>query len=302
MNDFEKQYYESASFWEGEMLQDEANKSRINYTAGLVPEDVKSLVDVGCGNGVFVNYLHKQRPVVDILGVDRSATALRYVDTNKEEGDIASLHFSNLSFDCVTCLEVIEHLPVSVYDQALANLARIAGKYLIVSVPFNEKLEESYNQCPSCKSVFNHELHLRSFSEEYFTHLFDDYGFSCLKTQKLGASLKFRGYYFFRKFFYKEQFREWKSPICPICGYEKSGDQSNDGSNSQPKAKARHRKWISYITGLPKLIWPKETTYYWIIGLYKRNTISSNQEHSASERQSNVPASESTKGVYYNDH
>lgn len=274
MNDFEKEYYEAESFWEGDMLQDEANTERIQKTAALIPGDVKTLVDVGCGNGVFVNYLKDYKPNIDILAVDRSKTALKYVKTKKTEGDLANLQFADRSFDCVTCLEVIEHLPVSVYESALQNLARIADKYLIVSVPYKENLEERYNKCPGCKTIFNYDLHLRSFSDNYFEHLFDDYGFKCVSTQKLGASEHFRGHYFFRKIFYKEQFNVWQSPICPMCGYHEQSDKTHIGTNStvpvsQP---SRQRKLIRYFTGLPKLFWPKEIRHYWILGLYKRDS------------------------------
>jgi ubiquinone/menaquinone biosynthesis C-methylase UbiE len=163
MESFEKQYYESASFWEGEMLQDDNNKLRIKLTADLIPKGVKSLVDVGCGNGMFLNYLQKIRADLELLVIDRSETALSFVNTQKKVGDIISLPFEDNSFDCVTCLEVIEHLPHNIYEIALKELTRISKKYVIISVPFNEKIEDSYNKCPKCLSIFNYELHLRKY-------------------------------------------------------------------------------------------------------------------------------------------
>ena len=55
MSDFEKKYYESEKFWTGDVLQDEMNRNRISFTANLIPAEVKSLLDVGCGNGIFIN-------------------------------------------------------------------------------------------------------------------------------------------------------------------------------------------------------------------------------------------------------
>ena len=152
---FEQEYYESASFWEGEMLHDEANKKRIEFTRSYIPDDVKTLVDVGCGNGVFLNFLKKAKPDLKLLGIERSTVALNYVETEKLQGDISSLPLADRAFDCVSCLEVIEHLPLNIYETALKELARVSGKYIIVSVPYNEVIEESFNQCPSCKSIFN---------------------------------------------------------------------------------------------------------------------------------------------------
>ncbi len=63
MESFEKEYYESETFWEGEMLQDAANQQRIKTTASLIPDDVDTLADIGCGNGVFINIFLKIIPI-----------------------------------------------------------------------------------------------------------------------------------------------------------------------------------------------------------------------------------------------
>jgi ubiquinone/menaquinone biosynthesis C-methylase UbiE len=268
MESFEKEYYESETFWEGEMLQDAANQQRIKTTASLIPDDVDTLADIGCGNGVFINYLSENYPHLKLTAVDRSITALKYVKANKMPADIADLPFENNFFDCVTCLEVIEHLPVPVYKKSLQELARVAKKHIIISVPYAEKLEESYTRCPSCKTVFNKEIHLRSFKEDDISNLLSEYGFECISSQKLNPSSTFKGHNFYRKIFYKEQFLTWSSPICPVCGYaEKTNEPLAEKQKEAPPAK---RKWISFLSGLPKLIWPKETHYYWILARYQR--------------------------------
>ncbi|MGI8584351.1 MAG: class I SAM-dependent methyltransferase [Chitinophagaceae bacterium] len=270
MNSFEQQYYEAETFWEGEMLQDPANRDRILNTAALIPLDTKTLADIGCGNGIFVNYLLDNNKALQITGVDRSKTALKYVRSNKIAADIASLPFANNYFDCVTCLEVIEHLPNPVYKKSLKELARIASKHIIISVPYDEKLEHSYTQCPACKTIFNKEIHLRSFKEDDILNLFHDYGFKCVTTQKLNPSSTFKGHGLYRKIFFPEQFITWSSPICPICGYEEKTNGLINTSVEKPKKVPLRKKWISYFTGLPKLIWPKETHYYWILAKYER--------------------------------
>jgi len=83
MSDFEKIYYEEESFWEGEMLNDPENQERFRVTASLIPDSVKSFVDIGCGNGVFLKFLAQNIPQLDLTGVDRSEMALRFVDSKK---------------------------------------------------------------------------------------------------------------------------------------------------------------------------------------------------------------------------
>lgn len=271
MSSFEKEYYEAESFWEGDMLQDFANRERIEVTAKLIPLEVKSIADIGCGNGVFVNFLKEGRPDLQIIGVDRSNTALRYVKTNKIIADIGSLPFDDMSFECVSCLEVIEHLPIPVFSQALSELTRISSKYIIVSVPYNENLQASYNRCPSCMSIFNHELHVRKFTDENFTQLLAGFGFECIKQEKLNVIETLVGHDLYKRIFYPEQFLAWQSPICPICGYIDDVSEKNPSNSIKLLENASAKsKWLSAFTRIPKLFWPKQRKPYWILGLFKK--------------------------------
>jgi ubiquinone/menaquinone biosynthesis C-methylase UbiE len=273
MSDFEKEYYEDEAFWGGDMLQDPANTERIRFTAEFIPKEVKSVADIGCGNGVFVNYLKENAAALDILAIDRSLAALKYVKTAKKQGDIAAIPLADRAMDCTCCLEVIEHLPNAVYEKALDELARVSDKYVIISVPFRERLEESYNQCPSCTTIFNFELHLRNFDDAKMRDLLSKRGFSHVESHHLGPIINYKGHYTFRKIFYRDQFLQWRSPICPVCGFKEQGSVSEpaihpkgpDGGTGTGK-----RRLISYFTGLPRLFWPKQKRYYWIIALYKR--------------------------------
>ncbi len=180
MSDFEKEYYEAGRFWEGEAVQDENNIRRIKETESMIPPDTASLADIGCGNGVFVNYLKEKLPNLNLLAIDRSKTALKFVKTESKEGDIADIPLPDKSYDCVSCLEVIEHLPVGVYKKALSELARISKKYVIISVPYDENLEKNHTQCPQCKSLFNADLHLRNYSDKKMEHLLEELNFECI--------------------------------------------------------------------------------------------------------------------------
>ena len=132
MNSFEKEYYEAERFWEGDGLLDENNIDRFTKTMALIPGDVQSLADIGCGNGIFVNYLSQKMQNLNIIGIDRSEAALKFVKTNKQLGDINALSVSSHMYDCVTCLEVIEHLPENIFEEALNELCRVSKKYVTV--------------------------------------------------------------------------------------------------------------------------------------------------------------------------
>lgn len=272
---FEKEYYEDERFWEESSLSDPMNTMRIVETIHIIPQDVKTIADIGCGNGIFINQLRREKPQIETMACDRSTTALRYVEGPKKEGSIDQLDFRDREFDCVSCLEVIEHLPIQLYKNALSELARISDKYLIISVPYNEDLELDANQCPSCKSIFNANLHLRNYDAETFKHLFDHWGFKCIEHKLLGKTVHFKYHKEYRKIFYASQFRQWYSPICPICGFQEPVVESRISGEVKAEKKASNSSLLnqvkSAVLSLPKALWPKEEKHYWILGLFKRS-------------------------------
>jgi SAM-dependent methyltransferase len=221
MNNFEKEYYESSSFWEGSALLDEANRIRIEETIMMIPIEVTNLADIGCGNGVFISKLTELKPKIITTGLDRSEEALKYVKCEKQVGEITSLPFKSNSFDCVCCLEVVEHLNVNDFQVALNELSRISSKYVIIGVPYEEIIQNNTACCPKCNSIFNSDLHLQSFSLEKLENLLTDNNFRMIKFQNVVQSKEIIGIAFFRKI--KNIFRRVKtsfnSPICIVCGY-----------------------------------------------------------------------------------
>lgn len=269
MNNYEKEYYEWDQFWDNGSLQDKFNSIRIAETIKLIPSDVESLADVGCGNGVFLNALMLKRPELNLIGIDRSSTALKFLNTNKIEGSITALPFDDSSFDCVSSLEVLEHLAVDDYETALSELARITKKYLLVSVPFQEKLEDNFTKCPNCLSRFNRDLHLRNFSTKQFKSLFDHLGFSNVVTHTTGKIRTYLYHSQYRRIFLTEEFFKWDVPICPFCGFRKE----ISGPEKEPTNGAATMHFISRIATIPKLLWPKTSRDFWIVGLFVRKDL-----------------------------
>lgn len=272
MSDFEKKYYESEAFWVEEALSDSFNTIRVKETAAFIPSDVKTLLDVGCGNGIFTNYLADLRKDINVVGFDRSAEALKYIKTEKMQGDITSISADDNSFDCITCLEVIEHLPIPTYNNALNELARVSKKYVIVSVPYKEKRKFGLTECPHCKTIFNREMHLNWFDDQKMVNLFNDYNLTFVKSFTTVNTRLPLGYDLLEKYrLYKHNIQEFTSPICPVCGYEKINFQTTAATrlqNPEPRISTR-QKFKNAI----KKVWPrgKERPGFWIIALYQKN-------------------------------
>lgn len=270
MENFEKMYYEASSFWEEGVLEDENNLERITKTIELIPQQITSLLDAGCGNGLFLNTLSKRRPLLDLKGFDRSQEAIKHVLVPCELGDVSNINFENDSFDCTTCLEVIEHIPYKLYSKVLLELARVTKKYIIISVPFEEDLSETATQCPECRSIFNANLHLRSYNEKAFKNIFANTKFEYKKHFLCGESVFFKFHKQYKKIFYPNQYKKWNSPICPFCGYQE--EKISSDKIYQNRVIKKNNLLKNIVTFVPKQLWPKEKKYYWIVGLFEKTT------------------------------
>jgi ubiquinone/menaquinone biosynthesis C-methylase UbiE len=274
MNEFEKEYYESPDFWNDGAVNDIANLKRIESTINLIPSDVKSLVDIGCGNGVFLNQLLFRNKELSVLGVDRSNEALKHVECDSKIGDIIDIPIESNSYDCVTCLQVLEHIPVRDYNKALDELARISKKYIIIGVPFEEKIDQNMTTCPQCRTVFNVDLHLRSYNIKDVKRLFIDQNFHCkdyinvIETKQyllLNSFLKLKSY--FKGERKQDTFR---SPLCPLCGFENKNPESFKPVINQPSNRSSNIK--NKIVSFLKFISPtKITKGYWVMAIYEKN-------------------------------
>jgi ubiquinone/menaquinone biosynthesis C-methylase UbiE len=98
---------------------------------------VRSL-EVGCGEGLVLEYLRRRHPGVRVDGLEPDGVALRAARLRNPgarlvHGDAHDLGIRAASYDLVLCLEVLEHL--SDPGRALAELRRVARRGCILSVP-----------------------------------------------------------------------------------------------------------------------------------------------------------------------
>ncbi len=116
---FEFQYYENSSLWDPERYSGEPS-DRVELAMDWIPPSVSSILDVGCGNGIFTNAIAIKEQVT---GVDRSLAALQHVKTLCCQADITALPFSDRVFDLVVAMEILEHLPHSDFNNSLKELS-----------------------------------------------------------------------------------------------------------------------------------------------------------------------------------
>ncbi len=273
MEDLEKQYYESEAFWKDGMVADDLNMKRIQKTIEMIPNDAKSLLDVGGGNGVFVNNLIKTRKDIAVSATDRSEAALQFVKTQKYQSDITNLKANEHEYDCVSCLQVLEHIPYSNYKRALQQLANAAKKYLVISVPYKENTKNNYTECPKCLSKFNADLHFRSYDNATIKNLFkgefkliEEFNLTEKKSYAIALFEKLK------PILKKQTSGFFNSPICPICSYE-NVDFANQlhAMRDQHIAKRNANNLRNIIKNIAVSLLPEKTIPgYWIIAVYER--------------------------------
>jgi ubiquinone/menaquinone biosynthesis C-methylase UbiE len=229
---------EELSYEFDELWQDELFKSneieRLDITLSNLPSGIKTLCDVGCGNGIFLDRLKVRfGDKLQIVGVERSKNAISKVKHEVIESDISSLDIADQTFECVTALQVIEHMMYDKYQIGLSELCRVSSKYVLITVPFNQNLRNYQTECPACSCRFNSDYHMRSYDEESVVKLLRGYGFNCIKMFYMGEQLALRNwfeklYQFVRavRRIYKQAdvFPMWT--ICPNCRFTRNSEIS----------------------------------------------------------------------------
>jgi ubiquinone/menaquinone biosynthesis C-methylase UbiE len=206
-------YYEQQGLWDKDITERDLN--RIESTISLIPPDVNTVLDVGCGSGFITNRLKSK---FLIMGLDISFQALTKVDSLRIQAASQYLPFKEKAFDLVICTEVIEHLQKEVYLKTINEIKRVAKKYILVGLPFDEELTFSNCFCYNCKRRFHINFHERSFKENKLKRLFTPQ-FKFLKRINCGLE---RVYYNNLLLFVKQRIAGvWlrkETTICLYCG------------------------------------------------------------------------------------
>jgi SAM-dependent methyltransferase len=144
--------------------------------------DPRSLLDVGCGEGVLVQRWAQQLGERRVVGIDleepsiqagwatHEAPNLEYIVMRAE-----NLPFAANEFDVACAIEVLEHVPDPAHT--LAEMARCAERHLLVSVP-REPLWRALNMARGAywRGLGNTPGHLNHWSRGAFMALLSRYG------------------------------------------------------------------------------------------------------------------------------
>ena len=102
----------------------------------------ETMLDVGSGRGVFLIPFMKEFPWVQVTSLDLLEKRVTFLNEladggfpqlHAEQKNICDQPFPDKSFDAVTLLEVLEHIPE--VDRAVTAAVRMAKQYVVVTVP-----------------------------------------------------------------------------------------------------------------------------------------------------------------------
>lgn len=110
-----------------------------------------SILDLGCGDGLFLSHVNATRKV----GIDLSEEAVKHAQQKKIDARVfdfeqEELAFEKDEFDFVTLLDVLEHTFQP--DKQLANASRVA-KHIVITVPnfafLGSRMQALFGKVPS---------------------------------------------------------------------------------------------------------------------------------------------------------
>jgi 2-polyprenyl-6-hydroxyphenyl methylase/3-demethylubiquinone-9 3-methyltransferase len=125
------------------------NPLRLTWIDDLVPLKGKRVVDIGCGGGILADSM--ARKGAEVLGIDLATKALRVAQLHALEAQTEGVTYREISaekladeqpasFDVVTCMEMLEHVPdpASVV-RACATLVKPGGRVFFSTINRNPK-------------------------------------------------------------------------------------------------------------------------------------------------------------------
>ena len=128
------------------------------YIAWQKPD---SLLDIGCGDGQFLDYLLAQG--VRVCGIDIWPS---HKKKHILRADARDLPFADKQFDWITAFDVLEHFTQADVDIVLAEAKRVAQSMLAFSICFRDSIFD----------VDGESLHRTVKSHEWWSQRLGEYG------------------------------------------------------------------------------------------------------------------------------
>ena len=127
----------------------EINPLRLEWIDAITPLKGKQVLDVGCGGGILADSMARRG--ASVLGIDLARKALKVAQLHALEAQTYGVEYREISaedlsvevpgsFDVVTCMEMLEHVPdPSLVVKACAALVKPGGQVFFSTINRNAK-------------------------------------------------------------------------------------------------------------------------------------------------------------------
>ncbi len=155
-------------------FKDKEDLARVKIVLGFLKSICpNTLLDVGSGRGVFLFPLLRDFPDIHVTSIDILDKRIELLNCiqlgglsqlNPVLANVCDVAFADDSFDVVTMLEVLEHIPN--VKKAVQNAVRMAKNFIVVTVPSKED---------------DNPEHIHLLTKDILTNLFYECGVTNLK-------------------------------------------------------------------------------------------------------------------------
>jgi len=237
-------------------------KERISKTINLIPNNVKSILDLGCGKGTITDIIKEKYFTVS---ADISMNTLSKMSAIKVLCRGEKLPFNNEEFDLILCTEVLEHIDDKYYFDFLSEMQRVSKRYIVISVPNMEQLYKGNTKCFKCGRIYHISQHVREYNIDRIRYLFNKFYLD--KIEKAGKRKRIQLKALYDACHYiGNSWANSNNNICPYC--------NNDNSQG---AQQNIFGWIlkRLIWQIEKILSTKERNSHpaWLIAIYKRRKV-----------------------------
>lgn len=159
-------------------------KHRFVWVAQQLPDQGR-LLDIGCGDGAFLEYARPQRPGMQMCGIDASRSAIDKLRGRGLTGEVVGdLNRPDLSehkgVDVITAMEIIEHLAEP--ELLMEEIRKTGCPKLYVTIPnlgfiLNRLRLMLGGKMPLTAIVYHIKEHLRHWTVRDFHHWAEHCGF-----------------------------------------------------------------------------------------------------------------------------
>ncbi|MCX5700376.1 MAG: class I SAM-dependent methyltransferase [Candidatus Omnitrophica bacterium] len=162
------------------------------------------ILEVGCGEGLFLEHLAQEKPNLELWGIDNSQIRINEAQSKKKAGDLTNLNFavedatklsfSDGSFEAVVCINVLFNLPsIELLKQVLKEMRRVcktSGKiYFDFRNALNPLLFLKYRLAPFYDETVK-DLPLKTYSQKQISDILKDLDIKIINKSYIGLPFK----------------------------------------------------------------------------------------------------------------